>query len=125
MGRKSLDGSVNTMVNPSNGNEVNMAILIEGWLMKKCRFPKPKVLWNDRYFVLQGNMLSYYLQRGDLKAKGAYELNSSCVVSSIKTIDKRDDSSKLRRENKNKKVRYHLKIFWPDAITKDEDMNNS
>jgi len=59
----------------------NSEVLIEGWLRKRQQMSKKK--WAERYFVLRGTNLTYYIRRGDIEPKGFVTLRENCTVSNI------------------------------------------
>lgn len=108
--------------------------LLEGWLKK--RGTRIQAMWSERYFILRGDHLLYYLKQGDQvgtnsgqpiglfvprdddvafslcvvvqwqDARGAYILDRSCVVSEVKQHTSSYEKKKL----------YVFRILWPEAI---------
>ena len=57
--------------------------------------------WADRYYVLQGPVLYYYLKNTDTEPKGTLVLQEACKVSDI-----RSDVNKKRKQ-------FVFSIIWP------------
>jgi len=70
----------------------------EGWLRKKGSRLN---IWGDRYFVLRGQTLYYYLKPTDTESKGFFTLLSTCKVSEILSDDYR------------RKKQYVFRLSWP------------
>jgi len=100
------DSSLNAEIDADNTSKSidtnNNTILIEGWLKRRTTYLKSKNVWNDRYFILQNDKtLSYYLHRGDIKPKGIYQLNRSCIIGDIEVWNK--NKSKSNANNSEEK----------------------
>lgn len=67
-------------------------------------------LWGDRYFVLKGSSLQYYLKANDTETKGVLTLTSACKVTEIKS----EISSK-------KKKQFSFCIVWPENADELDD----
>ncbi len=79
--------------------------LLEGWLKKRgTRIPGH---WSERYFVLKGDQLVYYLKPTDAVARGTYVLDRTCVVSEVKPYVTSYDK---------KKTLHAFRIVWPEAV---------
>jgi hypothetical protein len=70
----------------------------EGWMRKKGSRLN---IWGDRYFVLRGQTLYYYVKPTDTEPKGFFTLLSSCKVSEIVSDDYR------------RKKQYVFRLSWP------------
>ena len=86
---------------------------LKGWLMKRSSRARH---WNDRYFVLDGDVISYYDKPDDSKPKASLVISheAGCEVGSI-FIDQRQKGSK-------KELLYCLKVTWSsiEPVPKDE-----
>lgn len=60
-----------------------LPVVKEGWLRKRGRRAPS---WRERYFVLRGAHIEYYMRRGDMDPRGSYELTAGCTVSSVKHV---------------------------------------
>ncbi|MDA7675243.1 START domain-containing protein, partial [Akkermansiaceae bacterium] len=80
----------------------------EGWMRKHGSRVN---IWGDRYFVLRGQTLHYYLKPTDTEPKGFYTLLSTCKVSDISS------------DEYKKKKQYVFRLSWPPAnSTKIDDI---
>ena len=68
---------------------LNTQVLCEGFLQKEGGKGAMKK-WQQRYFVLQGPMLSYYKDRGDLEAAGVIPVGHSSVALAEDKIGKKN-----------------------------------
>jgi len=80
-------------------------ILHEG-LMRK-RGNRVKSMWGERYFILRGHVLYYYMKKTDTEPKGVITLSTSCKLSDI------------RQDNKRKQ--YIFTISWSNIIIDDDN----
>lgn len=110
---KAGDGSVVSAATTLGAANNREGVSLEGWLLKQGSRTKT---WNDRYFVLNGNGISYYDKPDDLKAKDSLVISNEagCEVGSL-YIDERQKGSK-------KELIYCIKITWStmEPATKDE-----
>lgn len=47
------------------------------------------LIWQERYFVLEGNQLRYYRKRGDPAPRGTYVLTNGCVVDHVNNSEEK------------------------------------
>ena len=68
---------------------------MEGYLLKRGSHLSRYVRWNDRYFVLRPHdaTLVHYVQRGDVRPKGAVRLGPECTVSDVYMAKRKRSSS--------------------------------
>lgn len=62
--------------------EEDHKIVMAGFMKKKGSKANT---WGDRYFVLKGFTLLYFLKQNDFEPKGSLVLNNMCRVSEIKS----------------------------------------
>eukprot|EP00607_Mallomonas_marina_P003469 CAMPEP_0182436314 /NCGR_PEP_ID=MMETSP1167-20130531/80852_1 /TAXON_ID=2988 /ORGANISM="Mallomonas Sp, Strain CCMP3275" /LENGTH=125 /DNA_ID=CAMNT_0024628349 /DNA_START=15 /DNA_END=388 /DNA_ORIENTATION=+ len=87
-------------------------VACQGWMKKKGSRVN---IWGDRYFVLRGPSLFYYLKEKDVEPKGVFALQAACRISNI-----RADVNKKRNQ-------YLFSIIWPaddDPTHEKQDPNN-
>jgi len=70
---------------------------MEGWLRKRGR-KYHQSHWNERYFILNGRTLSYYVRRGDYEPKGEFQLFPECKISDI-VVEGKDIKKPSHRSN--------------------------
>mmetsp|Transcript_36551 Transcript_36551/g.44109 ORF Transcript_36551/g.44109 Transcript_36551/m.44109 type:complete len:953 (+) Transcript_36551:164-3022(+) len=91
----------------------NDNILLEGWLMKRGRHSSSsKKNWSERYFVLRGPTLSYYVRRSDEKPKDTIDLYAGCKVGNVESVKKNLSSSHMKMNN----MLYCFKISLPENV---------
>ena len=86
----------------------------QGWVRTTSQRMSKANKWADRYFVLQGPVLYFYLKNTDTEPKGTLVLQEACKVSDI-----RSDVNKKRKQ-------FVFSITWPaehDTDEKDEASN--
>lgn len=88
-----------TQSQPDDGESV----VIKGWMLKM--FSRGRG-WNDRYFELAGNKLTYYQQQGDARPRGVFLVSQElgCEVGSP-YIDQRQKGTR-------KEVLYCIRLTW-------------
>eukprot|EP01041_Mallomonas_annulata_P010075 gene10075-20994_t len=78
--------------------EYEYEVSCQGWMRKKGSRVN---VWGDRYFVLRGPSLYYFLKENDAEPKGVFALQATCRVSHI-----RSDFNKKRSQ-------FLFSIIWP------------
>jgi len=81
----------------------------QGWLRTSMSKMSKVNRWADRYFVLQGPVIYYYLKNTDTEPKGTMVLQEACKVSDI-----RSDVNKKRKQ-------FVFSITWPAEHDDDRD----
>uniref|UniRef100_A0A7S1V6X1 START domain-containing protein n=1 Tax=Grammatophora oceanica TaxID=210454 RepID=A0A7S1V6X1_9STRA len=87
-------------------------VILEGTLLKRA---DRGLKWNDRYFVLKGNRLSYSKRKGE-RTKNAFVISSesSCEIGNL-YMDQ-------RQTGENKEILYCFKVTWNSSSRSGEDV---
>eukprot|EP00603_Paraphysomonas_imperforata_P005993 CAMPEP_0114432734 /NCGR_PEP_ID=MMETSP0103-20121206/11316_1 /TAXON_ID=37642 ORGANISM="Paraphysomonas imperforata, Strain PA2" /NCGR_SAMPLE_ID=MMETSP0103 /ASSEMBLY_ACC=CAM_ASM_000201 /LENGTH=386 /DNA_ID=CAMNT_0001602435 /DNA_START=1 /DNA_END=1158 /DNA_ORIENTATION=- len=75
--------------------------------------------WNNRFFILTGTEISYYVNESKSTLKGTFPVNSSCTIDAVAASSKRKFQLQITDHSiKNKKNKMLMNA--PDAETKQE-----
>mmetsp|Transcript_36637 Transcript_36637/g.53677 ORF Transcript_36637/g.53677 Transcript_36637/m.53677 type:complete len:1262 (+) Transcript_36637:127-3912(+) len=81
---------------------------MEGWLRKRTTKSGVRKVWCERYFVLRGPSLSYYIRHIDTEAKATFELTEGCQVSDVYFGSRKERSSSISTPNTGAATNHEL-----------------